>query len=66
MSLRHKYWGIVVAKIEASSGFYLYPLSSTVPNPSMKCRSLAKIAARTGKNPCAVTFYWHEYGAGIR
>jgi hypothetical protein len=62
MGLYHKYRGVVVAKIEASSGFYLCPLSSLVPNPSMKCRGSAEIAARTGKNPCTVTLYWHEYG----
>jgi hypothetical protein len=62
MGLRHKYRGIAVAKIEASSGFYLCPLASLVPNPSMKCRGSVVIAARTGENPCTVTLYWHEYG----
>jgi hypothetical protein len=62
MGLYHKYRGIAVAKIEASSGFYLCPLSSLVPNPSMKCRGSAEIATRTGENPCIVTLYWHEYG----
>jgi hypothetical protein len=62
IGLRRKYRGVAVAKIEASSGFYLCPLSSLAPNPSMKCRGSAKIAARTGENPCTVTFYWHEYG----
>jgi hypothetical protein len=62
MGLYHKYRGVAVAKIEASSGFYLCPLSSLVPNPSMKCRGSAEIASRTGEHPCAVTMYWHEYG----
>jgi hypothetical protein len=63
MGLCHKYRGIAVAKIEASSGFYLCPLSSLVPNPSsMKRRGSVEIAARTGEKPCAVTLYWHEYG----
>jgi hypothetical protein len=62
MGLHHKYRGIAVAKIEASSGFYLCPLSSLVPNPSMKCRGSAEIAARTGENSCTITLYWHEYG----
>jgi hypothetical protein len=62
MGLHHKYRGIAVAKIAASSGFYLCPISHLVPNPSMKCRGSAEIAARTGENPCTVTFYWHEYG----
>jgi hypothetical protein len=62
MGLRHKYRGIAVAKIEASSGFYLCPLASLVPNPSMKCRGSVEIASRTGENPCTVTLYWHEYG----
>jgi hypothetical protein len=62
MGLHHKYRGIAVAKIEAASGFYLCPLSSLVPNPSMKCRGSAEIASRTGEHPCAVTLYWHEYG----
>jgi hypothetical protein len=62
MGLRHKYRGIAVAKIKASSGFYLCPISRMVPNPSMKCRGSAEIAARTGERPCTVTFYWHEYG----
>jgi hypothetical protein len=31
MGLRHKYRGIAVAKIEASSGFYLCPLSGLAP-----------------------------------
>jgi hypothetical protein len=62
MGLDHKYRGIPVAKVEASSGFYLCPLSSLVPNPSMKCRGSAEIASRTGEHPCTVTLYWHEYG----
>jgi hypothetical protein len=62
MGLHHKYRGIAVAKIKASSGFYLCPLSSLVPNPSMKCRGSVEIASRTGENLCAVTLYWHEYG----
>jgi hypothetical protein len=62
MGLRHKYRGVAVAKIMASSGFYLCPLSRMVPNPSMKCRGSAEIAVRTGENLCAVTLYWHEYG----
>jgi hypothetical protein len=53
---------MAVAKIEASSGFYLCPLSSLVPNPSMKCRGSVEIASRTGGKPCTVTLYWHEYG----
>jgi hypothetical protein len=62
MGLRYKYRGIAVAKIKAPSDFYLCPLSSLVPNPSMKCRGSAVIASRTGEKPCTVTFYWHEYG----
>jgi hypothetical protein len=62
MGLRHKYQGVVVAKIAAPSGFYLCPLSWLVPNPSMKCRGSVEIASRTGENPCTVTLYWHEYG----
>jgi hypothetical protein len=62
MGLHHKYRGIAVAKIEAPSGFYLCPLSSLVPNPSMKRRGSVEIAARTRENPCIVTLYWHEYG----
>jgi hypothetical protein len=62
MGLHHKYRGVAVAKIEASSGFYLCPLASLVPNPSMKCRGSAEIASRTGEHPCTVTLYWHEYG----
>jgi hypothetical protein len=62
MGLRHKYREIAVTKIEAPSGFYLCPLSTLVPNPSMKCRGSVEIASRTGENPCAVTLYWHEYG----
>jgi hypothetical protein len=62
MGLHHKYRGIAVAKIKTSSGFYLCPLSSLVPNPSMKCRGSVEIASRTGENPCTVTLYWHEYG----
>jgi hypothetical protein len=62
MGLRHKCRGIAVAKIKASSGFYLCLLSRLVPNPSMKCRGSAAISARTGENPCTVTFYWYEYG----
>jgi hypothetical protein len=62
MGLRRKYRGAAGAKIEASSGFYLCPLSSLAPNPSMRCRGSVEVAARTGENPCTVTFYWHEYG----
>jgi hypothetical protein len=62
MGLHHKYRGIAVAKIAASSGFYLCPLSRLVSNPSMKCRGSVEIAARTGEHPCTVTLYWHEYG----
>jgi hypothetical protein len=62
MGLYHKYRGMAAAKIEASSGFYLCPLSSLVPNPSMKCRGSAEIASGTGENPCRVILYWHEYG----
>jgi hypothetical protein len=62
MGLYHKYRGVAVAKIQASSGMYLCPLSSLVPNPSMKCLGSAEIASRTGEHPCAVTLYWHEYG----
>jgi hypothetical protein len=62
MGLYHKYRGIAVAKIKASSGMYLCPLSSLVPNLSMKCRGSVEIASRTGDNPCTVTLYWHEYG----
>jgi hypothetical protein len=62
MGLHHKYRGIAVAKTEASSGFYLCPLASLVPNPSMKCRGSVVIAARTENKPCTVTLYWHEYG----
>jgi hypothetical protein len=51
----------VAATIEASSGFYLCPLSGLVSNPSIRCRDSAEIAAQTGENPCTV-FYWHEYG----
>ncbi|MDR1107520.1 MAG: hypothetical protein LBL19_00635, partial [Spirochaetaceae bacterium] len=62
MGLRNKYQGIAVAGIEADSGFYLCPLSSLVPGKSVKIRGSVKIAARTGKNPCTVTFYRYEYG----
>jgi hypothetical protein len=62
MGLCHKYRGVAVAKIKASSGMYLCPLSSLVPNPFMKCRGSVEITSRTGKNSCAVTLYWHEYG----
>jgi hypothetical protein len=62
MGLRHKYQGVAVAKVAASSGFYLCPLSRLVPNPSMKCRGSAEIAARTEEHPCTVTLYWYEYG----
>jgi hypothetical protein len=55
MGLHHKYRGIVVAKLEASSDFYLCPLASLVPNPAMKRREPVEIAARTEDNPCAVT-----------
>jgi multisubunit Na+/H+ antiporter MnhB subunit len=64
MGLHHKYRGMEVAKIEASSGFYLClcPLASLIPDPSMKCRGSVEIASCTGENPCTVTLYWHEYG----
>jgi hypothetical protein len=62
MGLRHKYRGMAVAKVKAVSGFYLCPFSSLVPNPSMKCRGSAEIAARSGEPSCTVTLYWHEYG----
>jgi hypothetical protein len=62
MGLNHKYRGVAVAKIKASSGFYLCPLSRLIPSPSMKRRGSAEIAARTGENPCTVALYWHEYG----
>jgi hypothetical protein len=65
MGLRHKYRGIAVAKIKAPSGFYLCPLSSMVPNPSMKCRGSAEIATRTGEPSCTVALYWHEYGGYV-
>jgi hypothetical protein len=51
-----------MAKIAASSSFYLCPLSRLIPNPSMKCRESVEIASQTGENPCIVTFYWHKYG----
>jgi hypothetical protein len=56
MGLRHKYRGIAVAKIEASSGFYLCPVASLVPNPFMKCRGSAEIASRTGEVPVQLLF----------
>jgi hypothetical protein len=62
MGLRHKYRDVAVAKITAPSGFYLCPLSSLVPNPSMKRRGSVEIAIRTGDKPSTVTLYWHEYG----
>jgi hypothetical protein len=62
MGLYHKYRGVAVAKIKASSGIYLCPLSSLVPNPSVKCRGSVEIASRTGEHPCTVTLYWDEYG----
>jgi hypothetical protein len=62
MGLRHKYRGTAVAKIKVPSGFYLCPLSSLVPNPSMKCQGSLEIASRTGEPSCTVTLYWHEYG----
>jgi hypothetical protein len=62
MGLYHKYRGVAVAKIKASSGMYLCPLSRLVPNPSTKCRGSVEIASRTGEHPCTVTLYWHEYG----
>jgi hypothetical protein len=62
MGLHYKYWGIAVARTEAPSGSYLCPLSSLVPNPSMKRWGSVEIATWTGENPCAVTLYWHEYG----
>jgi hypothetical protein len=62
MDIHHKYWEMAVVKIEASSVFYLYPLSRLIPNPSMKYRGSVEIAARTGENLCTVTLYWHEYG----
>jgi hypothetical protein len=62
MGLHHKYRGLAVAKIKAASGFYLCPLSSLVPRPSMKCRDSLEIAFRNGEPSCTVTLYWHEYG----
>jgi hypothetical protein len=62
MGLHHKYQGVAVAKIKASSGFYLCPLSSLAPHLSMKRRGSMEIASRTGEPPCIVTLYWHEYG----
>jgi hypothetical protein len=62
IGLRHKYRGMAVAKVKAASGFYLCPLSSLAPNPSMKCRGSAEIASRSGEPSCTVTLYWHEYG----
>jgi hypothetical protein len=62
MGLYHKYRGVAAAKIKASSGMYLCPLSSLVPNSSMKCRGSVEIASRRGEYPCTVTLYWHEYG----
>jgi hypothetical protein len=62
MGLHHKYRGIAVAKIEASSGFYLCHLSSLGSNPSMKHRSSAEMAAWTGENPSTVSLYWYEDG----
>jgi hypothetical protein len=56
MGLHHKYRGAAVAKIKASSGFYLCPLSSMVSNPSMKCRGSVEIASRTGKKPVPLPF----------
>jgi hypothetical protein len=62
MGLRHKYRGVAVAKVKADSGVYLCPLSSLVPNPSMKCRGSLEIASRTEDPFSTVTLYWHEYG----
>jgi hypothetical protein len=62
MGLHHKYRGMAVAKIKAPSGFYLCPLSSLVPRPSMRCRGSLEIASRNGEPSCTVTLYWHEYG----
>jgi hypothetical protein len=65
MGLRGKYRGIAVAKIIASSGFYLCPLSSLVPDPSVKGKSSTELASRAGENPCTVTIYRHEYGGDM-
>jgi hypothetical protein len=65
MGLRHQYRGIAVAKIEASSGFYLCPLSSLASNPSMKCRGSAEIASGPGKTPVPLPFTGMSM-AGIR
>jgi hypothetical protein len=62
MGLHHKYRGMAVAKIKAPSGFYLCPLSSLLPRPSMRCRGSLEIASRNGEPSCTVTLYWYEYG----
>jgi hypothetical protein len=62
MGLRGKYRGIPVAKIEASSGFYLCPLSRLTPDSAAEWRGSVEIASRSGENLCTVTFYRHEYG----
>jgi hypothetical protein len=56
MGLHHKYRGRTMAKIEVPSGIYLCPLSSLVPNPSMKCRGSVEIASRTGNIPAPLPF----------
>jgi hypothetical protein len=61
MGLHHKYRGMEVAKVKADSGFYLCPLSSLVPRPSMECRGSLEIASRNKKPSCTVALYWHEY-----
>jgi hypothetical protein len=58
MGLRHKYRGVAVAKVKAAPGFYLWPLSSLVPNSSMKCRGSMEIASRIGEPSCTVTLYY--------
>jgi hypothetical protein len=55
MGLHHKYRG--VAKIKASSGFYLCPLSSLVPNHLIKYQGSVEIACRTGEKPYTVILY---------
>jgi hypothetical protein len=63
MGLRGKYRGVTVAKVESLSCFYLCPLSSLAPHPSMKRRGSVEIASRSGEKFCSVTFHWYEYGA---
>jgi hypothetical protein len=56
MGFHHKYRGIAVAKVEVSSAFYLCPLSSLLPNPSMKCRGSVEITSRMGEIPVPLPF----------